>query len=74
MADIATQIWMTIERRLTSIEHRLDALEKAKKPDRQLIDWQKHLPRLWRGLLVAGLVAAGILPPETAKKIVFALF
>lgn len=64
MADIATQILLTYERRLTSMEHRLDALEKSaqerRKPDRVPTEWLGMFlhPRLWWPLLVVGLGAA----------------
>jgi hypothetical protein len=72
MADIATQILLSIERRLTSMEHRLGVLEaKPKKSAPPIsIDWPKLLPRIVWGLLVVGLAATQMLPVQQAIKII----
>jgi hypothetical protein len=74
MADIAPQIWMKIERRLTSIEHRLTDLEEKRK--RQSKEWVGVVlhPRLWWPLAVVGLGAVTQqLSPQEALRTLLSL-
>jgi hypothetical protein len=65
------QTFLNIERRLTSMEHRVGVLEaKPKKSLPITIDWPKLLPRIVWGLLVVALAATQMLPVQQAIKII----
>lgn len=67
MADILTQILMGFEGRITSIEHRLAQMEKAKPAPSHSLDWQKLKPRIAWGLMVAILAALQVPLPQAIK-------
>jgi hypothetical protein len=68
MADIAPQMWMEIERRLTKMEQRLDALEEQKPKFGSLLSLSKIFPRVSWALLVIGLAALQAITPDQAIK------
>lgn len=68
MADIAPQMWMEIERRLTKMEQRLDALEEQKPRLGSLLNLSKIPARVTWALLVIGLAALQTITPDQAIK------